>query len=68
MDAEGPALIPGHRVEGGGLACRQAHTWKRTAEDLLQCTEMGAKPYRASSTPRLKAFQGTAANCSGTEA
>ena len=43
-------------------------TWKRTAEDLLQCMEMGAKPYRALSTSRLKEFQGTEANCSGTDA
>lgn len=38
------------------------------AEDLLQCTEMGAKPYRALSISRLKEFQGTDSNCSGTEA
>lgn len=44
------------------------NTWKRTAEDLLQCMEMGAKPYRALRTLRLKEFQGTEANCSGTEA
>lgn len=43
-------------------------TWKRTAEDLLQCMEMGAKSYRALSVSRLKEFQGTEANCSGTEA
>lgn len=43
------------------------HPWqrtgKRTAEDLLQCMEMGAKAYRAFSTSRLKEFQGTEANC-----
>ena len=49
-------------------SCAQRHTWKRTAEDLLQCMEMGAKPYRALSTSRLKEFQGTEANCSGTDA
>ena len=48
--------------------CARRHTWKRTAEDLLQCMEMGAKPYRALSTSRLKEFQGTEANCSGTDA
>lgn len=51
-----------------GSPAPHARTWKRTAEDLLQCMEMGAKPYRALSTSRLKEFQGTAANCSGTEA
>lgn len=52
---------------GWGGACAGGHTWKRTAEDLLQCMESGAKPYRAWSTSRLKEFQGTEANCSGTE-
>lgn len=49
-------------MAGGG-----GRTWKRTAEDLLQCMARGAKPYRAWSTSRLKEFQGTEANCSGTE-
>lgn len=54
--APGPGHRPGRR------------TWKRTAEDLLQCMEMGAKPYKALSTWRLNEFQGTEANCSGTVA
>lgn len=52
----------------GPAAPRGLRTGKRTAVDLLQCTEMGAKLYKALSMSRLKEFQGTEANCSGTEA
>lgn len=63
------------RAEGGLLLLRappnpptEPRTGKRTAEDLLQCTDTGMKSYRALSTTRLKEFQGTEANCSGMEA